>query len=296
MKQNDIILIVDDVQSNIEVLGSILKDLYEIRAATSGAQALEIVLMNPMPDLILLDVEMPDMDGFGVLKRLKTDIRTKHIPVIFITGSNDVEKEEKALINGAVDYITKPIRPIIVRARINTHITLKNKEDELIYRASHDQLTGLYNRHKLSEEGLRIFSKSIRHNEKFCVVIVDIDHFKNVNDTYGHLVGDEVLKLIANLLQSNIRNEDFLVRYGGEEFLMIFDHCDIKDAIQKAELLRQRINALAPYGITVTASFGVARLADFHTNFELVLKDADDALYSAKEQGRNRVVEFKPVV
>ncbi|MCW9026276.1 MAG: diguanylate cyclase, partial [Thiovulaceae bacterium] len=215
MKDNKTILIVDDIQSNQDILGSFLKDSYEIKYASNGSNALEISLIDPIPDLILLDIEMPDMSGFEVLNKLKSTQITKNIPVIFVTGHNDIKNEERGLINGAVDYITKPISPIIVKARVKTHITLKNQRDELIFRASHDQLTELYNRHKLVEEGERFFSKSIRHNENLCIAIIDVDHFKNINDTYGHLIGDEVLKSIANILKKCIRTEDIVARYGG---------------------------------------------------------------------------------
>ena len=293
MKNNETILIVDDVPSNIEILGSCLKDLYNIKVASSGARAFEILLLDPVPDMILLDVEMPEMNGFEVLKKIKNSSRTKDIPVIFVTGNDDIKNEERGLINGAVDYITKPISPIIVKARVNTHITLKNQRDQLLFRASHDQLTQLHNRHKLAEEGKRFFSKYLRHNEYFCTVIIDIDHFKDVNDTHGHLVGDEVLKSVATLLRNNIRSEDFIARYGGEEFIILFDRCKLEDAIYKADMLRMRVNALKPNDITVTASFGIASPRDIHTTFEHLLKDADDALYEAKESGRNKVVIFE---
>ncbi|MCW8837797.1 MAG: diguanylate cyclase [Thiovulaceae bacterium] len=294
MKDNKTILIVDDIQSNQDILGSFLKDSYEIKYASNGSNALEISRIDPIPDLILLDIEMPDMSGFEVLNKLKSTQITKNIPVIFVTGHNDIKNEERGLINGAVDYITKPISPIIVKARVKTHITLKNQRDELIFRASHDQLTELYNRHKLVEEGERFFSKSIRHNENLCIAIIDVDHFKNINDTYGHLIGDEVLKSIANILKKCIRTEDIVARYGGEEFIVIFDRCTIKDALRKSEELRMRIHHAKPNDIKVSASFGLTSLKhNSHKNFDHLLKEADDALYKAKEKGRNKVIVYK---
>ncbi|QFR48627.1 diguanylate cyclase [Sulfurimonas lithotrophica] len=294
MRNNKTILIVDDVHANMEILGSFLKDLYEVKYASDGISALKMTHTEPIPDLILLDVEMPDMNGFEVLKFLKKDSKTKNIPVIFVTGHNDIKNEERGLINGAVDYITKPISPIIVKARVNTHITLKHQQDELIFRASHDQLTEIYNRHKLVEEGNRYFSKSIRHNEDLCIAIIDVDHFKNINDTYGHMIGDEVLKAIASILHKSIRVEDIVARYGGEEFVVIFDRCTIKDAFDKANKLRMKINYANPGDIKVSASFGLTSLKhDLHRNFDHMLKEADDALYEAKESGRNKVVIYK---
>lgn len=291
---NKTILIVDDMRANQEILGSSLKNLYNIEYASSGKEALFKLFEEIVPDLILLDIEMPDMSGFEVLEKLKNSPRTKNIPIIFVTGHDDIKKEEQGLLIGAVDYITKPISPIIVKARVNTHITLKDQRDQLIFRASHDQLTNVYNRHKLVEEGERFFSKSIRHKEELCLAIIDIDHFKNVNDTYGHMVGDEVLKSVATLLRENIRTEDIVARYGGEEFVIIFDRCSLQNALFKSNLLRMKISNLNPKDILVTASFGLTPLDhDKHTKFDHLLKEADEALYEAKENGRNKVITYE---
>ncbi len=288
------ILIVDDMKANQVILGSSLKNLYNIEYASNGKQTLQRVFEEIIPDLILLDVEMPDMSGFEVLKKLKSSPRTQNIPVIFVTGHDDIKKEEEGLLIGAVDYITKPISPIIVKARVNTHMTLKHQRDQLLFRASHDQLTELYNRHKLVEEGERFFSKSIRHNEDLCLAIIDIDHFKNINDTYGHQAGDQVLKSVATLLKENIRAEDIVARYGGEEFIVIFDRCSLEDAQNKSNSLRMKISELTPHDILITASFGLTPLKhNAHTHFDHLLKEADDALYEAKESGRNRVITYE---
>ena len=292
MKNSDVILIVDDIQSNVEMLGGVLKDEYQIKVAQNGVRALELSLLHPVPDLILLDIEMPEMDGFEVLSRLKTNSATKDIPVIFISSYSSTEEEERGLIKGAVDYITKPIRPLIVKARVRTHLIIKHQRDALLHMASHDQLTGLCNRYHLVQEGNRIFSRAKRQKEDFCAVIVDIDHFKNVNDTYGHLVGNEILKSIASLLDKYKRVEDLTARYGGEEFVILFDNCSIDDASFKADILRQRVQNLLPMNIKTTASFGIVQLNEKHNTFEQLLKDADKALYMAKEGGRNRVVRY----
>jgi diguanylate cyclase (GGDEF)-like protein len=294
MENENVLLIVDDVSSNIEVLATVLKDDYQIKVAQSGAKALELVLQKPMPDLILLDVEMPHMDGFEVLKQLKSNRETQHIPVIFITSYNTTQEEERGLLEGAVDYITKPIRPVIVKARIKTHITIKNQRDALLYTSVHDQLTGLYNRHHLNEEGGRKFSRAQRAQDNLSVIMLDIDHFKAVNDTYGHLIGDNVLVEVSGLFKIFKRNEDFAARYGGEEFVIILDNCPLADAKEKAENIRRKIEILNPNRIKISASFGVAQLTKSHNSFEELLKDADTALYKAKNSGRNVVVEFVP--
>ncbi len=292
MQQKSTILIVDDIPSNIQILAAILKDDYEIKVATSGERALELVQQDTNIDMILLDVEMPQMDGYEVCQILKNKNKTKDIPIIFITSNTDVENEEKGLSLGAVDYITKPVHPAITKARIKTHITIKQQYDELKFIAMHDKLTGLYNRHYLMDEGIRKFASAKRRNEPLTLVISDIDFFKKVNDTYGHLVGDKVLIAVANILDSSKRAEDFVARYGGEEFVTIFENCNAKDAKIKSENIRKTIEKLHPSNIPVTSSFGIAQLSKKHENFDMLLKDADEALYVAKNTGRNKIVIF----
>ena len=289
MNEKQTILIVDDVASNIQTLAGVLKGKYQLKVATTGARALELVCAEPNIDLILLDIEMPEMNGFDVLEKLKENHVTKDIPVIFVTGNISVEDEEKGLVSGAVDYITKPIRPVIVQARVKTHITLKNQRDQLKYEAFHDKLTGLYNRYQLDTEGYRKFTRAKRQNADFTIVMIDIDFFKIVNDNYGHIIGDEVLKAVAKVLNTNRRVEDFVVRYGGEEFLILLEECDLENAEIKANTLRTTIEELHPAGISITASFGIASLSEKHISLDNLLKDADEALYKAKDNGRNRV-------
>lgn len=294
MQEKHKILIVDDVASNIQALAAVLKDDYQLRVATTGKRALELVSNEPDIDLILLDIEMPEMSGFEVISELKANYDTADIPVIFVTGNITIEDEEKGLIAGAVDYIAKPIRPVIVQARVKTHITLKNQRDQLKYEAVHDKLTGLYNRYQLDNEGYRKFKRALRQKSNFTVIMIDIDHFKNVNDSYGHIIGDEVLKSIANLLKTNRRVEDFVVRYGGEEFLMLLEECSAEDAYTIAETLRKEVALLNPAGVEVSASFGIASLRSDHVSMDRLLKDADDALYEAKGSGRNKVTVYTP--
>ena len=285
------LLIVDDVSLNTQILKTILQVDYHIKTANDGLTAIKLSKLEPLPDLILLDVKMPDMNGYEVMEQLKKDETTKDIPVIFITGSDTTRDEEKGLTMGAVDYITKPIRSVIVKARVKTHITLKYQRDQLIHTALHDQLTQLYNRHHFEAEGNRKFARAKRQNTKLSIVMVDLDHFKSINDTYGHLVGDEVLISTAKLLSANNRTEDFTARYGGEEFVIAFEDCSLSDAKAKAEILRNNIENSYPKDIKITASFGVAQLQEKHNDFKDLLRDADEALYKAKTSGRNRVVQ-----
>lgn len=292
MDKKAVLLIVDDVPSNVQTLAVILKDEYQIKVATSGARALELAVQEPQPDLILLDVEMPEMNGYRVLEALKNDNKTSNIPVIFITGNMEIEDEEKGLVLGAVDYITKPIRPAIVKARIQTHITIKLQRDELYYIALHDELTGLYNRHYLTENASLMFSNAKRHQEDMSVIMSDVDHFKSVNDTYGHSKGDRVLQEMGSLLSTYSRSGDFAARYGGEEFVLVLWKCNAEEAKNKAEEIRVALSELDIDGIHVTSSFGVVEFSDKYKDFEALLKDADTALYRAKESGRNKTVIY----
>lgn len=293
MSNKAVILVVDDVPTNVQALALLLKEDYAIKVATDGVRALELAAQDPRPDLILLDVQMPDMDGYDVLRLLRENSDTAKIPIIFVTGKDSVEDEEYGLELGAVDYITKPIRPSIVKARVKTHIMLKQQHDQLMAMATCDQLTGVYNRHYLVDDLSKRMSQSKRHNEALSVIMLDIDHFKNVNDTFGHLMGDLVLKAVAKVLEESARKEDTAARFGGEEFVLVLDNCTAHDALIKAEGLRSKIEALSPESIAVTASFGVAQLDGHIKQYEDLLKNADTALYVAKEEGRNRVVLYE---
>jgi len=284
------ILIVDDSPSNIQVLAACLKDRYHIKVATRGKECLKIAYSEPRPDLILLDIEMPEMDGYEVCHRLKKNEGSKSIPIIFVTGKSDAKDEEHGLVLGAVDYITKPISPVIVEARVNTHVTLKQQRDKLEAMAMHDQLTNLYNRHYLLEVANHKLARAKRHKHPLSLLMMDIDHFKDINDTHGHPVGDAVLKGVAKLLNEQNRSEDVVARFGGEEFVVLLDQCEVSTAEDKAQNLRQKIEALIPDGVLVTVSTGVAEIDSDGEDFSSLLKRADLALYQAKENGRNCVV------
>lgn len=288
MEAKPTVLIVDDAPSNIQLLAGLLKDSYQIKVATGGQRCLELARAAPSPDLILLDIQMPDMDGYEVCQRLKDGEGTRQIPIIFVTGKDQTEDEELGLSLGAVDYITKPYSPAIVEARIATHITLKQQSDELRRLAMHDQLTGLYNRHFLIDVAAKRISQAQRHKQTLSVIMIDIDHFKAVNDEHGHSVGDAVLREVASILKLQSRSEDIVARFGGEEFVVLLDNCDLANGAQKAELLRAGLSDSTIEGLRVTASFGLAQWHD-KEGFDQLLHRADDALYTAKSNGRNRV-------
>ncbi len=287
------ILIVDDSATNLKLLAELLNKDYSVKVAKNGEQALE--LAQSQPDLILLDIIMPGISGYEVCRRLKNNPVTQNIPIIFITGKTDTDDEEKGLNLGAVDYITKPIRPAIVLARVKTQITLRKQYQQLRYLAMHDQLTGLFNRHYLERVAQDKMARSKRHKTPMSLIIMDIDHFKKVNDYYGHPGGDKVLVEFAQVIQHHCRTEDVPARIGGEEFVILLDHCDYQQALRKAENLRSVIEnyqfqAAELADLKITSSFGVAQLLPEEHNYPELLKRADKALYQAKEQGRNQVV------
>ena len=284
-----IVLVVDDAPANIQVLASCLKDDYQVKVATNGARCLELAGISPEPDLILLDILMPDMDGYEICQQLKQNESTRHIPVIFVTAKDNDDEEEKGFSLGAVDYITKPIRPAVVVARVKTHVMLKRQHDLLARMAMRDQLTGLYNRHYLFDAACRKIARAMRHQYSVCLLMIDVDHFKKINDTHGHVVGDEVLKGIASLMDACSRQEDVAARFGGEEFVVLLGHCEIADALEKSQQLLASIEQLKPGGIEVTVSIGVAELSSSGETFGDLLGRADMALYKAKDNGRNRV-------
>ena len=293
-----LILIVDDTPLNIHVLAEALRAEYRVKVATSGPGALDIAA-NPdlRPDLILLDVMMPEMDGYEVCRRLKQNPQTQHIPVIFVTAKTDVIDEEQGLSLGAVDYIAKPFHQAIVKARVRNHINLKLKTDLLESLALVDGLTNIPNRRRFDEALEQEWKRSTRSGESLALIMADIDHFKAYNDHYGHGGGDQCLKAVAQALAQSIdRAGDIVARYGGEEFVAVMPNTDAAGAQLLAERWRANVAALRlPHGFSsaadhVTISVGYAALKPVIDRAPTELLElADKMLYQAKEQGRNRV-------
>lgn len=294
------ILLVDDLPSNIQMLNETLKDGYHLFFATTGKDALRIASEAP-PDLILLDIVMPDMDGYEVCKALKSDPLLRDIPVIFITAVCMEADEEIALELGAVDYITKPFNPSIVRLRVRNHIELKRQRDVLSRLSSLDGLTGVPNRRSLDAVMEREWRRGTRSSRPISMVMIDIDFFKPYNDTCGHLAGDDCLKAVAKALQGSLgRAGDLLGRYGGEEFLAVLPDTDREGALAVAQSIHESIAALdidhpsSPIK-RITVSLGVATAcARKDQDYSVLLHTADQALYQAKQEGRNRTVVAEP--
>ncbi|MBM7422466.1 MULTISPECIES: diguanylate cyclase [Spongiibacter] len=290
------LLLVDDQPVNIQTLYQIFADDHEVFMATSGEQALALC-RDKQPDLVLLDVIMPGMDGLETCQRLKEDADTADIPVIFVTSQNSPEEETHGLEVGAVDFISKPVNPAVVRARVKTQLTLKAQTDALRMLASLDGLTGVPNRRIFDERLDAEWRACRRSGSPLSLLMVDVDHFKLYNDHYGHLDGDQCLKAIASALASSVeRGRDMLARFGGEEFVCLLPDTDLEGAKHIAEKLRQAVEGLAiPHvesktAATVTVSLGVATTAECDAlEPPDLLKIADEQLYLAKQSGRNRV-------
>ncbi len=291
------ILIVDDAKENINVLAELLRPDFKIRATTNGEKALEIAFSDNPPDLILLDVIMPGMDGYEVCRKLKKQTNTKNIPVIFVTGKADEEDQVKGFNIGAIDYITKPFSAVIVKARVGMHAELKRYRDYLENISYLDGLTGIFNRRKFDEYLGSTWNLAVRIFMPVSMILMDIDFFKQYNDLYGHQEGDNCLVQIAQALSKTIvRKTDFLARYGGEEFVCILPNTPIDDTFIIAEKLRESIRLLQmPHADSkvekiVTISAGVAsKFPAKNLSYTALIKAADEALYKAKQTGRNKV-------
>jgi len=297
-KKEYTILITDDEKSNLLVLGEILSPRYNILTAKNGIRALELAKEHT-PDLILLDVLMPDMSGFEVIAKLKEFDATSKIPVIFITGLDNADSEEKGLSLGAVDYIIKPFNKAIVKARVNAHIKIIDQMRIIEHIGLSDPLTKLANRRGFDKRLNDEWHRALRQRQPLSVFMLDIDWFKNYNDAYGHPQGDLALQAVADtLLQGLKRSSDFVARWGGEEFVGLLPNLDSHGACEVAEQIRKNI---ASYPIptdngvitALTVSIGINTLIPVpDTTIGDFINKADNALYMAKEAGRNRVIVY----
>lgn len=291
------LLLVDDVPANLDVLLEHLQDeQVRLLAATSGKDALRLALQDP-PDLILLDVMMPGMDGYEVLRQLKDHTATREVPVIFVTAMSDAVDETKGLALGAVDYIAKPFIVPVLKARIKNHLELKRKSDLLAHLAQIDGLTGISNRRHLEIRLGQEWDRCQRHRHPLSLVMIDVDHFKPFNDHYGHGHGDDCLRHVSRALSAcSRRSGDLLARYGGEEFVALLPDTPAEQAARTAEKLRKAVQSLgiahrySSSADVVTASLGVATLVPSkQSTVDQLMEAADKALYLAKRAGRNCV-------
>ncbi len=313
------ILVVDDTPDNLSMISSVLSDSYPVRVANSGRKALMIAGSERPPALILLDIMMPDMDGYETCRQLKLNPDTCGIPVIFLTAKADAEDEEHGLALGAVDYITKPVNPAILLARIRTQLALKAATDYLrdenrnleaqvakrTQQAFYDELTKLPNRRLLSERMEVAQTISKRSNQFGALMYLDMDKFKLLNDTKGHDYGDLLLREVANRLNACVRDADAVARMGGDEFVVVVEmlgQC-ANEAAAQAEILAEKIRhalnqpyQLRDYKHHSSPSIGVVLFRGMTPDIPTLIKQADSAMYQAKQAGRNSVRFFDPVL
>jgi len=324
------ILIIDDERFFVNILIDLLDPDYELEVAGSGEKAIEMASTSPVPDLILLDILIPDIDGYEICARLKEDPITQQIPIIFLTVKSDVEDEAKGLGLGAVDYITKPISPPILKARVRTQLLLeqaqqeterysehleqlvnertqeltkeiaerKKVEEHLRIQANYDPLTRLPNRALYMERLSQAIKHAQRNKLSLSVLLIDLDNFKIINDTMGHHIGDVLLVEAANRLKNCIRDEDTVARLGGDEFLLIL--LEISEQESAAVVAKKLLNEMSrPFTLSnsthqISASIGITTFPHDTQDIDGLIKNADVSMYQAKKKGRNRFEFFTP--
>ncbi len=299
------ILIVDDNPANIRVLAEMLKGSFSVLAANNGLRAIKIA-QEYTPDIILMDVIMPDLDGFETTIELKNNIKTEEIPIIFITAKNDVDDIVRGFSVGGCDYVTKPFNQEELLARVNTHLELKkskellkkyiseleNKNDELDKMSKTDYLTGLANRRFMMERIKEELARKERNGTNMSILMCDIDHFKKINDSFGHEIGDLVIKEVTNNINRILRKYDIVSRWGGEEFLILLPDIGKNEACIIAEKIRKEVEntkiQAQKIECRVSITIGVTEY-DEKISVSDNINNADDALYQGKNSGRNKI-------
>jgi diguanylate cyclase (GGDEF)-like protein len=292
------ILIVDDNKQNIEMLMELFRGEYRIAAALNAKRAIKVARSDAPPDIILLDIIMPEVNGYQLCAELKEDPRTKYIPIIFVTAVSEIMDENRGFALGAVDYITKPFHPPMVEARVKLHLNLKRKQELLEKYAFIDALTEIPNRRRFDQTLEDEWHRAMRSETPLSLIMLDIDHFKHFNDTYGHGKGDECLRRVARAMERSLRrSSDFVARYGGEEFAVILPSASVDEASNVADQIRVAVNNLqiehsgSPVTSQVTLSMGIATVIPNGTSKpKQLVTEADKMLYKAKESGRDSIM------
>lgn len=293
------ILYVEDSKSqSMQVIALLQEQGHKVRHVSKAEDALQRLRREEF-DLVLTDIFLAgNMSGLDLVKAVREQDHYDNLPLLTLSAVDDHARCIELLRSGATDFIPKPIHGDELLLRVQNGIKTKKLVDTLQQQQAHlqnlamkDQLTGLYNRHFLMEVGPKKISEAYRHAVPLSLLVIDVDKFKAINDNHGHSTGDAILSGLADVFQSNCRNEDVVARFGGEEFVLILTHCALEDATRKAEALRQKIERLCPSRLTVTVSIGVsALLSEPRDSLSSLFERADQATYQAKEQGRNRVV------
>jgi diguanylate cyclase (GGDEF)-like protein len=300
------ILIVDDRSENLLTLEAIIdNEEYRLMKAHSGEEALKLLLKHDFA-VILLDVQMPGMDGFTTAKFIKAREKTKNIPILFITANNlDSQHIFMGYSVGAIDYILKPFDPIVLKAKVEGFVEMYNLKNKLIrqteelskrnkmieYMAYHDGLTDLPNRRMFNEQVPKLLNQSKNKNQTLGIMYIDLDRFKYVNDSLGHIVGDKLLQKVSKRLASSIREGDFVARLGGDEYTIILPDTDRENALEVAETILESFKQafhIDQYELFITTSIGLSIFPYDGEDSMTLLKNADTALYRAKEQGKNK--------
>lgn len=288
------ILVVDDMKTNISILSDLLEDEYNIQSTISGNEAIQIAT-NEDIDLILLDIEMPQLNGYEVCRILKSSDKTKNIPIIFITARSSEEDEEKGLNLGAIDYVTKPFSKTIVKLRIRNQIRLKEKTDLLEQLSMYDGLTNIKNRRFFDEIFEKTYQEIKREKTNLALMMIDIDFFKPYNDNYGHGKGDKTIKEVAQSISNTLnRANDLVARYGGEEFVVLLKDIQFDGVKNVANNILNSIRNLkikheySEVSQYLTISIGIAHFDSNNKAAKIkILMTADENLYKVKNSGRN---------
>jgi diguanylate cyclase (GGDEF)-like protein len=285
------LLVVDDNESNLDILLGLLAD-YDVIVALDGHSALDL-LRQETPDVILLDIVMPGIDGYEVCTRLKAHPRWRDIPILFITAKTDEASLVRAFDVGGSDYVTKPFRARELLARVRIQVEYRRAMEQLRRMAVTDELTGAHNRRAFFELAGRLFEDAQTHAAPLAALMLDLDHFKQINDGYGHAVGDAALRQFAAMVQALLPATHLFGRLGGEEFALLAPGADAQTATELAEQLRAAVAELtlaaAPSHLRMTVSIGVATLCEGAADLDALLRQADDRLFEAKRDGRNQV-------
>ncbi len=298
------ILLAEDSETSAAIVARHLQGKFEVLHARDGLDAWNLLAANPEIEVVITDVQMPRLSGQDLLRKIRhSDVpRVKDTAVLVMTSGNDDSARQEAFANGASDFLAKPVDALELRARVTVHQKLartirelETSRQMLQEQATTDPLTRLKNRRAFAELGLRHFALAQRHDIELSVIVLDIDHFKKINDTYGHPAGDQVLMSVANVLTSKTRASDLPARLGGEEFGILLPNTKRSGAALLADRIRVAIQQsqfqLGEHAITVTASAGVAAYGlDGEESLERLLEVADRRLYLAKQRGRNRVI------
>ncbi len=297
------ILVVDDDQDNLALVSRILAaEEYLVETASNGALALEKIEVW-YPDLVLLDVNMPGLSGLETLHKLRD--RREYVAVILVSANNDNEDVIRGLDAGADDYVGKPYDPRVLLARTRAQLRIKDLNDELAQAnrklqnlVDIDDLTGLYNMRSIYQRLEKALHDGQQQLSAVCVIMMDMDHFKRVNDDHDHLFGSFVLSRVGELIKKHIRKSDFAARYGGDEFLVALTNVNLETASTIAERLRETIakttfiNGPDAIDLTVSLGYAITQPGDTRLDAKTLVRIADRALYEAKEQGRNRVCHY----